>query len=64
MEQTQSLEPVFSSFEGKHEELIPILQQVQGELGYLPEEAMREVARFTRVPESGYGEPACFPQMV
>ena len=32
--------------------LIPILQQAQEALGYLPEEAMLEIARFTGVPES------------
>jgi len=46
------LESVFSSFEGGADELIPILQAVQAEFGYLPEEAMTEVARFARVPQS------------
>ena len=31
--------------------LIPILQQIQSELGYLPHEAMLEVARFLNIPE-------------
>ena len=31
--------------------LIPILQQIQSELGYLPLEAMLEVARFLNIPE-------------
>ncbi len=35
---------ILSSYEGKTDELIPILQEVQAELGYLPEEAMLEVA--------------------
>jgi len=52
MDKCRPLEAVFSSFEGRDDELIPVLQQVQAELGYLPEEAMREVARFTGVPES------------
>jgi len=39
------------SFEGKKEELIPILQKTQAELGYLPEEAMLQIAKFIRVPE-------------
>ena len=47
-----SVDTVFSSFEGTEDELIPILQQVQQEFGYLPQEAMLEVARFTRVPEA------------
>ncbi len=32
--------------------LIPILQEVQGRLGYLPLEAMSEVAEFLHVPET------------
>ena len=31
--------------------LIPILQKVQGKLGYLPREAMLEIARFLGIPE-------------
>jgi NADH-quinone oxidoreductase subunit E len=45
------LHSIFSSFHGEKEELIPILQQVQATLGYLPEEALLKVAKFTRVPE-------------
>src|SRR5574340_381989 len=46
------LNPILSSFTGRRDELIPILQQVQREFGYLREDAMRAVAKFTRVPES------------
>jgi NADH-quinone oxidoreductase subunit E len=46
------LEDVFDSFVGDKSELIPVLQKVQEALGYLSDEAMREVAAFTRVPES------------
>jgi NADH:ubiquinone oxidoreductase subunit E len=42
---------VLRGFKGEKAELIPILQQVQLALGYLPEAAMRRIARFTRVPE-------------
>lgn len=48
----KQLNSILSSYQGKKEELIPILQQVQEEIGYLPEQAMLEIARFTRVPES------------
>jgi NADH-quinone oxidoreductase subunit E len=48
----ERLGKIFASFEGKRDELIPILQQVQEEFGYLPEPAMLEIARFTGVPES------------
>jgi NADH-quinone oxidoreductase subunit E len=37
-------------FEGREDELIPILQSVQRELGFLPESALLEIARLTRVP--------------
>lgn len=48
----EQLQTVFASFRGEKNELIPVLQDVQEELGYLPEEAMKAVARFVRVPES------------
>ena len=48
----ESLSEVFARFEGKEEELIPVLQAVQGELGYLPPESMQEIARFLSLPES------------
>jgi NADH-quinone oxidoreductase subunit E len=35
----------------KRETLIPLLQQIQEEFGYLPPDAMWEVARFLNIPE-------------
>lgn len=35
---------------GREEELIPLLQSVQRELGFLPEQALREIAHLTRLP--------------
>jgi NADH-quinone oxidoreductase subunit E len=52
MENCECLEQIFSSYAGKEDELIPVLQDVQAKLGYLPEEAMRAIALFTGVPES------------
>jgi len=43
---------IFSSFDGKEEELIPILQKVQDELGFLSDESMEEIAKYIRVPAS------------
>ena len=43
---------VLASFEGSSDELIPVLQRIQAEFGYLPEEAMLEAAQFLVVPES------------
>jgi NADH-quinone oxidoreductase subunit E len=46
------LSEILSSFEGKKEELIPILQRVQERYGYLPEDIMKKIARFLGLPES------------
>ena len=46
------LTEIFSSYKGEPSEVIPILQQVQREFGYLPEQAMRQVAKFTGVDAS------------
>lgn len=46
------LEGILSRYRGEQVELIPILQQVQKEYTYLPEAAMRRIARFVRVAES------------
>ena len=58
-----SLSAILSSYEGREDELIPILQQVQEKLGYLPEKAMFEIAKFTGVPESRiYGVASFYAQ--
>jgi NADH-quinone oxidoreductase subunit E len=54
------LEQVFAGFQGAQEELIPLLQRVQEELGFLPEVAMLRTARFLRVPESAVYAVATF----
>lgn len=46
------LATIFSNYEGKREEVIPLLQAVQNEYSYLPENAMVEIADFTHVPDS------------
>ena len=43
----QVFEAIREEFRGKAEELIPMLQRVQKALGYLPEEALLEIARIT-----------------
>ena len=42
---------VLKRFNKKRENLVPILQQVQDELGYLPSEAQIEVAEYLKIPE-------------
>jgi NADH-quinone oxidoreductase subunit E len=46
------VDEILKSFTGKKEELIPILQQVQQALGYLPAPAIKRIADFVRVPEA------------
>jgi|TARA_B100001971_G_scaffold17603_1_gene13697 NADH-quinone oxidoreductase subunit E len=57
------LTTILSAHEGTREAIIPILQQVQEELGYLPEDAMLQVARHTHVPASRvYGVATFYAQ--
>ena len=46
------MKEVFSRYHGDKQELIPILQETQEQFRYLPAEAMREIGRFLRIPES------------
>ncbi len=48
----ERLNEILSSYHGKEEELVPILQQVQQAFGYLPEPAMKKIAKFLKLPES------------
>ena len=48
----ERLRAILAPYEGRKDKLIPILQQVQGEYGYLPEEAMAAIAKVTGLPES------------
>ena len=43
---------IFSEYQGNQSEIIPILQRIQNSFGYIPEKAMKDISRFTRVPES------------
>lgn len=48
----EGLSAIFSAFEKREDNLIPILQRVQEEYGYLPEDAMMGIAKAIGVPES------------
>lgn len=54
IEVTKKVEGLFAKirkrFDGREDELIPILQNVQSELGFLPEQALLEIAHLTRLP--------------
>ena len=59
----EQLHAILSSFEGRRHELIPVLQRVQREFGYLHKDAMGEIARFVGVPESRvYGVATFYSQ--
>ena len=59
----EKLTGIFSRFSGKKEELIPILQETQAEFRFLPEEAMCEISRFLKIPESTiYGVSTFYSQ--
>jgi NADH-quinone oxidoreductase subunit E len=48
----EQLNEILSSYRGDESELIPILQQVQQVFGYLPEPAMKQIAKFLHLPET------------
>jgi NADH-quinone oxidoreductase subunit E len=48
----ERLNGILSSYQRNEDQLIPILQQVQLAFGYLPETAMRKIAKFLNLPES------------
>jgi NADH-quinone oxidoreductase subunit E len=54
------LNKILSVFEGKKGALISILQRVQEEFGYLPEEALKEIGTFLKVPRSHVFSVATF----
>ena len=47
----ERLKEILSSYQGREAELIPILQKVQQEFGYLPQPAIKQIARFLHLPE-------------
>ncbi|MFW6139102.1 MAG: NADH-quinone oxidoreductase subunit NuoE [Spirochaetota bacterium] len=59
----KDLEAVLEQFQGKKDELIPILQRVQESFGYIPSQSMLRIAKFLRIPESKvYGTATFYAQ--
>jgi NADH-quinone oxidoreductase subunit E len=59
----QQLEEILNTHKRRREELIPILQEVQQEFSYLPDDTMLQIARFLGVPESRvYGVATFYAQ--
>jgi NADH-quinone oxidoreductase subunit E len=54
------LEGIQKTYVGRPDELIPMLQQLQKELGYLPEKALWEIGRIARVPAASVFGVATF----
>lgn len=49
---SDELAEILAPYKGKRGTLIPVLQKAQGKLGYLPEEAVSEIARFMGISKS------------
>ncbi len=59
----QRLAELLSPYQGERGVLIPVLQQVQGEFGYISEQAVSEIARFLAVSQSEvYGVATFYAQ--
>lgn len=59
----EQLKTILSTHPRRREELIPILQEVQAEFTYLPDDAMLAIAKHTRMPESKvYGVATFYAQ--
>ncbi len=53
---TEVMQQIRQRFTGRQQEVITILQMVQNAVGYIPTEALQQVADFTRMPEAAvYG---------
>ena len=51
---------ILSRYSGKPDELIPILQEIHEQFGYLPAEAMQQTANFLRISDSTVYSVATF----
>lgn len=59
----EQLSPILAPYRGQRGALIPVLQKVQEELGYIPEEAVSEIAYFLGASESEvYGVASFYAQ--
>ncbi len=56
----ETVSAALAKFEAKRENLIPLLQEVQGQLGYLPPAAMAQIAAYLGVPAVEVYGPATF----
>lgn len=60
---TQQLQSIFQRYDGRRDDLIPILQDIQDILGYIPRDAMSQTARFLNLtPAAIYGVVTFYAQ--
>lgn len=52
MEESKQIEEILRRFQPEREYLLPVLQEIQGKVGYLSQEAMEAVAHFFHLPPS------------
>jgi len=60
----KAVQSAVDRFGTTHDELIPILNEVNREVGYLPSEALDEISRLLRVPRSHLFSVASFYRML
>lgn len=59
----ESIEKMLEGFEGRRNDLIPMLQALQQKVGYLSEEGMKVIASYIGIPESKvYGTATFYSQ--
>jgi len=59
----KTIQHIFEKYEGTRKNIIPLLQEVQEEYSYLPEDMMAEIAAYTKVPASDlYGVATFYAQ--
>jgi len=54
------VEEILASYKGGRGELVSILQEIQNNLGYLPEEVLLDISKFIGIPESRVYSVASF----
>ena len=60
---SRDYQAVLEKFQGEQKELIPILQSVQEEFGYLPEDCFEKIAEYIGIPDSSvYGVATFYAQ--
>lgn len=60
---SKELLEIFENYEQQRDNLIPILQEVQGRLGYIPEESVEGIAEYLNISQSSiYGVVSFYTQ--